>query len=110
MDNDDRISDEELFEGFDLSRISKPVRDNTRKLYDYIVESARKADMKGEPLQSELSEGLFGTLVGGTAGALAGPVIMKAICRILGIAEDGTLGKLLTSALVCTALGAEIGK
>lgn len=103
------ITDKQLFEGFDLSLIPEPLKDNTRKLYEYIVESARKADMKEEPLQNEISEGMFGALIGGATGALAGPAIMKAICHVLGIAQDGTLGKLLTSALVCTALGAEIG-
>ena len=46
---------------------------------------------------------------GGAAGATLGPVIMRAICRILGISEDGTLGKLMTSSMVCAALGAELG-
>jgi hypothetical protein len=34
---------------------------------------------------------------------------MKAICKCLGIDEKGTLGSLLTSKLVLTAMGAQLG-
>jgi hypothetical protein len=61
---------------------------------------------KGEPID----EGFWGGLVGGTVGLLAGPAIGKAICTVLGIKEDGPLGKLLTSRLVTTAMGIAVGK
>jgi hypothetical protein len=56
-----------------------------------------------------MDEGLFSALLGGVAGATIGPAIMKAVCKILGIDQNGTLGKLLTSSLVMGALGAELG-
>jgi len=58
----------------------------------------------------EIDEGFLSGLVGGTAGALVGPAIGKAICKALGIDEKGTLGKLLTSRLVTTAIGVALGK
>ena len=61
---------------------------------------------RGEPID----EGFWGGLAGGTIGFLAGPAIMKAICHVLGISEDGALGKLLTSRLVMTAVGISVGK
>jgi uncharacterized membrane protein YeaQ/YmgE (transglycosylase-associated protein family) len=61
---------------------------------------------KGE----EIDEGFFGALVGGTAGALVGPAIGKAVCSALGIKEEGVLGKLITSRLVTTAIGAALSR
>ena len=61
---------------------------------------------KGE----EIDEGFLGALAGGAVGALAGPSIGRAICRALGIDENGNLGKLLTSRLVTTAIGIALGK
>jgi hypothetical protein len=52
----------------------------------------------------------LGALVGGSIGALAGPAIGRAICKALGIDQSGTLGKLLTSRLVTTAIGIAMGK
>ena len=65
-----------------------------------------------EKLESgeELDEGFLSGLAGGVVGALAGPAIGKAICKVLGIDPKGTMGKLLTSRLVSTALGYAIGK
>ena len=51
----------------------------------------------------------FGGIVGGIAGATLAPAIMKSICKILGIQENGTLGQLLTSKLVLSAIGAQLG-
>jgi len=57
-----------------------------------------------------MDEGLFTALLGGVAGSTIGPAIMKAVCRVLGISEQGSLGKLLTSSLVLGALGAELSR
>jgi len=57
----------------------------------------------------EIDEGFFGALIGGAAGLLVGPAVGKAICSVLGIKEDGPLGKLLTSRLVTTAMGVALG-
>jgi hypothetical protein len=43
------------------------------------------------------------------AGATIGPSIMKAICKVLGIDEKGTLGSLMTSKVVLSALGSQLG-
>ena len=72
------------------------------KAYNILVEKLQK----GEPID----EGFLGGLIGGTAGFLIGPAIGKAICAVLGIKEDGPLGKLLTSRLVTTAMGVTLGK
>jgi len=61
---------------------------------------------KGENIE----EGFLGGLIGGGIGMLAGPAIGRAICHVLGIKEDGALGKLLTSRLVTTAMGVALGK
>ena len=58
---------------------------------------------------AQIDEGILGSIVGGTAGLLAGPAIGKAICKVLGIKEDGPMGKLLTSRLVTTAMGVALG-
>jgi len=78
-------------------------------LFNYIVESAAIATEEGKSLDDVMDEGLFTALLGGVAGSTIGPAIMKAICRVLGISEQGTLGKLLTSSLVLGAMGAELG-
>jgi uncharacterized protein YcfJ len=61
---------------------------------------------KGE----QIEEGFLGGLLGGSVGFLVGPAIGKAICAVMGIKEDGPLGKLLTSRLVTTAMGVALGK
>jgi len=70
--------------------------------YNKIVESLQKGE--------EIDEGLLGALAGGAVGVLAGPAVGRAICNVLGIDPNGTLGRLLTSRLVTTALGYAIGK
>ena len=71
------------------------------KAYHEILESLQEG--------KELDEGFLTGLLGGAAGALAGPAIGRAILKILGIKEDGHLGRLLTSRLVTAAIGYELG-
>lgn len=73
--------------------------------YDKIIESLIEAKNSNTPID----EGVFKALVGGVAGATIGPNIMKGVCKVLGIDERGTLGNLMTSKLVLTALGAYLG-
>ena len=83
----------------------KPTPDQlyeAEKLYYKVVEKLENGE--------ELDEGFWGALAGGTIGALAGPAIGNAICSVLGIEKNGTLGKLLTSRLVTTAMGIALGK
>lgn len=99
----------ELFEGVDLKSVSVKEVQNAKKLFNYIVESAAIAQEEGKSLDDVMDEGLFTALLGGVAGSTIGPAIMRAVCKILGIDQNGTLGKLLTSSLVMGALCAELG-
>ena len=69
-----------------------------------------KKKFKGQKKGEQIDEGILGSIAGGGLGLLAGPAIGKAICSVLGIKEEGPLGKLLTSRLVTTAMGIALGK
>jgi len=73
--------------------------------YDALIESLQKAKEEQQPID----EGILGAIVGGIAGATVLPKIMKAICGVLGITENGQLGSLLTSKLVLAAVGTKVG-
>jgi len=98
-----------LFEGINLSEYTPNQIMQSKKVYDYIVESFEAAQEQNKPLSDTMDEGLFGALVGGAIGATVGQSIMKAVCKCLGIDEKGTLGNLLTSKLVLSAMGAQLG-
>ena len=91
-----------ILESFDLSEVH---RIEEEQLVQSLLESAESAKTPGQALE----EGLLGGIVGGIAGATLAPAIMKSICKILGIQENGTLGQLLTSKLVLSAIGAQLG-
>ena len=95
-----------LFEGINLSEYTPKEIINSKKVYDYIVEAYDIAKQENKELDDIIDEGLFSTIIGGAVGATVGQSIMKAICKCLGIDEKGTLGSLLTSKLVLTAMGA----
>jgi len=61
-------------------------------------------------LNGNLDEGLIGMFAGGLTGFLLGTRIGKLICKILGIEENGPLGRLLTSKMTATAIGVALGK
>jgi len=94
----------QIFESEEIKYLSIDEIKEGEKLYESIIEKlqAHKGD--------EIDEGLLGSLVGGAAGMLVGPAIGRAICKALGIAESGVLGQLMTSRLVTTAIGLELGK
>lgn len=73
--------------------------------YDKIIEALTDAKNNNTPID----EGVFKAIIGGAAGATVGPTIMKGVCKVLGIDERGTLGNLMTSKLVLTALGGYLG-
>ena len=98
----------ELFEGVDLKGHEYAEIQNCKTLYEYLVDSAERAEFLNESMDATIDEGLLTGLIGGAAGALIGPTVMRAVCRILGINEGGTLGKLLTSPLVTGSVGAEL--
>jgi uncharacterized protein YcfJ len=58
---------------------------------------------------NELDEGVIGSILGGVAGFLVGPALGKIIANTLGV-EKGIIFDMLTSRVVCAALGAALGK
>ena len=91
-----------IFESEDIQGLSPDQIQEAEKVYAVLVEKLERGE--------EIDEGFFGALAGGAVGALIGPAIRKAICKVLGIEPKGTLGKLMTSRLVTTALGIALGK
>ena len=91
-----------ILESFDLSEVH---RIEEEQLVQSLLESVESSKSPGQALE----EGILGGIVGGIAGATLAPAIMKTICKVLGIQENGTLGQLLTSKLVLGAMGAQLG-
>lgn len=86
------------------------MKDSDKIQYDKIYnETIQYLINMNESELEQIDEGFFSGLLGGTAGAVAGPAIMKAVCSVLGI-RDGRLYDLLTSRLVTSAVGYELGK
>ena len=74
-------------------------------IYDDIINRLQEMKENNTPI----NEGILTGILGGVAGATIGPAIMKAICNALGVSTEGKMGKLLTSKIVLTAIGAKIG-
>ena len=91
-----------IFESEEIKDMEPDQIQEAEKAYYQILDKIKKGE--------KIDEGFLGALVGGAAGALAGPAIGRAICKALGIDENGTLGKLITSRLVTTAIGIALGK
>ncbi len=91
-----------IFEAEEIKNLSPDQINEGENLYYKILEAIENGE--------EIDEGFLGAIAGGAAGAIAGPAIGRAICKALGIDEKGHLGKLLTSRLVTTAIGATLGK
>jgi hypothetical protein len=91
-----------IFEAEEVMGSTPEQLQEAEKAYQQIVEKLQNGE--------DIDEGFLGALAGGAVGALAGPAIGRAICNVLGIDQNGTLGRLLTSRLVATALGYAIGK
>ena len=64
----------ELYEGIDLSEYSIKEIQDSKKLYNYIVESAEIAKEENKELGDVLDEGILGMLAGGVIGATAGTI------------------------------------
>lgn len=73
--------------------------------YDTIIKKLQEAKENNIPLE----EGILGAIIGGTVGFAAGPAIMKAVCKCLGVDEKGQFGQLLTSRLMLTAFATYMG-
>lgn len=91
-----------IFEAEEVRGTTPDQLQEAERVYSELVKSLENGE--------GVDEGFFGSLIGGGLGALAGPTIGKAICSVLGIDEKGSLGRLLTSRLITTALGYKIGK
>ncbi len=57
-----------------------------------------------------LNEGVLGSILGGVTGFAFGSNIGKLLANVLGIREGSPLYTVLTSRMVTTAIGAELGK
>ena len=73
--------------------------------YDDIIQKLQEAKENDVPIE----EGVLGAIAGFVGGAALGPKIGNAICKALGIDPKGTLGSLMTSRLVTTAVATHIG-
>ena len=81
------------------------ITEDLNEQYDNVIKLLQEARENKTPID----EGLFGAIFGGLSGAVAGPAIGKAFCKALGVDERGSLGNLMTSRLVLTAVGAYVG-
>jgi len=97
-----KYAEHSIFEAEQIQGLSPDELQEAENVYYTLVEKLEKGE--------EIEEGFLGALAGGAVGALIGPAIGKAICKVLGIDPAGTLGKLMTSRLVTTALGIALGK
>lgn len=73
--------------------------------YDKIINLLKEAQEQDIPIE----EGIIGAIAGAITGATFGPKIGNAICSALGIDPRGSLGSLITSRLITTAIGTKIG-
>ena len=91
-----------IFEADEVKDMNPTQLFEAEKAYNTIVEKLEKGE--------DLDEGFLTGLAGLGIGALLGPTISRAICNVLGIDQNGTLGKLMCSRLVTSALGYTLGK
>jgi hypothetical protein len=61
-----------LFENIDLSSYTPTEIINSKKVYDYIIESNKIAKEKNMLLEDVMDEGIFSSLIGGAIGATVG--------------------------------------
>lgn len=85
------------------------IKESTQSLKDYIIEISNQAKAENRDIAEVIDEGLLGAIVGGVLGGTAGKSIMQGVCKALGVSENSTLGTLLTSRMVLTAVGAYLG-
>jgi len=91
-----------IFEAHEIKNFTQAQINEAEAVYEEIVKKLENGE--------ELEEGIISGLLGAGIGGLTGPIIMKGVCKALGIDLNGTLGKLLTSRLVATAVGYSLGK
>jgi len=86
-----------------INNESEPITEELS--YDEVIQKLQEAKENNIPIE----EGIIGALVGGLTGATFGPKLGNAICAALGIDPKGTLGSLITSRIILTAIGAKMG-
>ena len=91
-----------IFEAEEIKNLSKEQILEAEEMYNNLITKLKNGE--------DIEEGFFSSVAGGAVGALVGPAIGKAVCKVLGVDENGTLGKLLTSRLVSAAIGASLAK
>jgi hypothetical protein len=91
-----------IFESSEVIGLTPEQIQEGEKAYYQILDKLQKGE--------DIDEGLLTGIIGGAAGFLLGPAVGKVLCKVLGINEDGVLGKMLTSKLVTTAIGVSLGK
>jgi hypothetical protein len=96
------VKSSKIFESELIKDLSVDEIREAEKTYNILVEKLQKGE--------EIDEGLFGGILAAGAGFLGGPLIGKALCKVLGVDENSPLGKLLTSRLIATAIGYTLGK
>lgn len=92
----------------DIKQQTCSLNESMQNLRNYISEVAQQSAENGTPV--EIDEGLLGAIVGGiVGGSPACRTIMNAVCKALGINEKGTLGQMMCSKIILTAIGAYLG-
>lgn len=89
----------------DIEKIIEDQQINEAYVYDEVIEKLQAAKENGTPID----EGLIGAIAGAAGGMIFGPKVMTVICNVLGIDVKGSLGSLMTSRLICTAVAAKLG-
>lgn len=87
----------------------KMIQESTRSVRDYIIEVNKRSQEENKPVEEIIDEGVLSAIVGGVVGGAAGKTVMQAVCKALGVKEDSTLGRLLTSRMILTAVGSYLG-
>ncbi|MFA5153525.1 MAG: hypothetical protein WC554_13255 [Clostridia bacterium] len=95
-------STSKIFEAEEIKGLTPDQIQEAEKTYNLLVEKLKNNE--------EIDEGFLSGLLVGAGSALVGPAIMRSICKVLGIQENGVLFKLLTSKLVLASIGYTVAK
>ena len=95
-------STSKIFEAEEIKGLTPDQIHEAEKAYGILVDKLNKGE--------DIDEGFFSGILGSGASALIGPAVMRAVCKVLGIQEDGVLYKLMTSKLVLGAMGYTLAK
>lgn len=91
-----------------MKDLNNYILEDKQLIYESLINDAKIAKEKNLTFEEALNEGLFKGLLGSLTGATIGPALGKAFCKALGI-QSGPLYNLLTSRVVLTVVGGELG-